>query len=99
MIPEVRRSLGSRQRWSGGLLVRPDTGATPAAVLGELCLVHKCVPEVSLEERAAGVPLGGGAGRGRAGRGDGAAALVSCLNQGEASGEPLKARGEANVHL
>lgn len=30
----------------------------PAAVLRELCLVQKCVPEVSLESRAAGIPLG-----------------------------------------
>lgn len=32
--------------------------STPAAVLGELCLVRMCVPGVSLERRAAGIPLG-----------------------------------------
>lgn len=30
----------------------------PAAVLRELCLEPECEPEVSLERRAAGIPLG-----------------------------------------
>lgn len=57
-ISEVLCGLGTHQKLSGGLVVWTDTGSMPAAVLGELCLVQKCVPEVSLEKRAAGVPLG-----------------------------------------
>lgn len=93
MIPEVLYSLGSHRRLSRGLLVCPDTGSMPAAVLGELCLVQKCVPEVSLEERAAGVPLGVQEGEGTE------RVLWFHVSIREASGVPLKARVEANVHL
>lgn len=38
--------------------------SVPAAVLWELCLVRMCVPGVSLERHAAGLPLGAQEGEG-----------------------------------
>lgn len=65
----------------------------PAAVLGELCLVRMCVPGVSLERHAAGIPLGMQDGEGIEG------VLWFHASIRKASGVPLKAQVEANVHL
>ncbi len=64
----------------------------PAAVLRELCLVRMCVPGVSLERRAAGIPLG-------LQEGEEIEALWFHVSIRKASGVPLKAQVEANVHL
>lgn len=42
--------------WRSGC--RDGHCSMPAAVLRELCLVQMCVPGVSLERLAAGIPLG-----------------------------------------
>lgn len=65
----------------------------PVAVLGELCLVRMCVPGVSLEKRAAGIPSGVQVRVGNRGE------LWFHVSIKEASGVPLKAQVNANVHL